>query len=563
MKDEEEQLPPDQEESPPRASSEKDVATDSANSQTKVVAHKAKPTVAKKRRKHKPKDFPKRPLSAYNIFFKETRAVMLREQEELVGKDNVDFQLMVKEIAKKWKALSSTDRKRVEKLAKEDLKRYKDEVRTYEEEMVKRNRREREETALKKQQDEEEAAAAVVSEKKSASREQEERERGSTSGATRRDELRDHYHRNMTHGSREDHLLRYHGYGGERRIPPFGGPSAVMSRGELRRNLEDELMYIERVRDVKLRQLAELQADVPAGRLLSSSGVTPGFLGMFPRGGYGDPGLGGLPHHPSRAEGADYSLETSLELVRRERALSSTAGGPNNGVFPGAGSAASTSMLGGGSAAAFPRSHLTAAEFDMLSGRGGPPAYGGMFSPADYGATAVPSPPGSSIDAMGRPNIREEKERMLRQEEDYLMRTLLARRNRADAVRASRERGNHQGSEKGRKVERQPDLPSSTARQKSSSDSPWLTASAPTSSNRSSATSGRRKEKRKSSPRIPADDESGDDEEEEVEHDARIKDWEGEEDLDVYRQHLLRRASGAGAGAGVRGKEEWSSRHPY
>ena len=57
----------------------------------KTVIKSGKPTVVKKRkrRKQKPKDYPKRPLSAYNVFFKETRETLLEEQ----GKTN--FQDMV------------------------------------------------------------------------------------------------------------------------------------------------------------------------------------------------------------------------------------------------------------------------------------------------------------------------------------------------------------------------------------------------------------------------------------------------------------------------------------
>ena len=67
---------------------------------------------------------------------------------------NVDFQSMVKEIASRWRNIPAEARERVERLAKQDLHRYKEEVAAYEEGMVKKSRREREDsiqTALKKQ----------------------------------------------------------------------------------------------------------------------------------------------------------------------------------------------------------------------------------------------------------------------------------------------------------------------------------------------------------------------------------------------------------------------------
>ena len=89
------------------------------------VKAKAKAEKGKRKRRHKPKDFPKRPLSAYNIFFKETREVIIKEAKE---GDNVDFQTMAKEIATRWKALEPKERERVDRLASADMERYREAV---------------------------------------------------------------------------------------------------------------------------------------------------------------------------------------------------------------------------------------------------------------------------------------------------------------------------------------------------------------------------------------------------------------------------------------------------
>eukprot|EP00934_Nitzschia_sp_Nitz4_P007419 Nitzschia sp. Nitz4//scaffold99_size76975//18606//19667//NITZ4_005568-RA/size76975-processed-gene-0.25-mRNA-1//1//CDS//3329560826//7409//frame0 len=84
------------------------------------------------KRKHRPKDYPKRPLSAYNIFFKEKRQELFQEKIEKVGRANVDLRVVVQEVAQHWKALSSEEKAKLELRAKEDLKRYRDEVEVYE-----------------------------------------------------------------------------------------------------------------------------------------------------------------------------------------------------------------------------------------------------------------------------------------------------------------------------------------------------------------------------------------------------------------------------------------------
>lgn len=103
------------------------------------------------KRRNKPKDFPKRPLSSYNVFFKETREEILAKNKEGNGDEKVDFQTMAKEIAARWRNLEKKGRDRVERLAQKDMLRYRDEVKSYEDEMVKKNRKQREEAAAEKQ----------------------------------------------------------------------------------------------------------------------------------------------------------------------------------------------------------------------------------------------------------------------------------------------------------------------------------------------------------------------------------------------------------------------------
>ena len=122
--------------------------------QEKVVPAVTKPNrVRKKKRKNKPKDFPKRPLSAYNIFFKEMREEIVSMKKEN-KEGGADLPSMVKEVANRWKTLPAKERERVETLAKKELVRYKEEVTEYEEKMVEQNRKERlenRENELKKQ----------------------------------------------------------------------------------------------------------------------------------------------------------------------------------------------------------------------------------------------------------------------------------------------------------------------------------------------------------------------------------------------------------------------------
>lgn len=92
--------------------------------------HKSKPRV---RRKLRPTNFPKRPLSAYNIFFKDRRPAIIEEMEKEVGKGNADLQLVVKEIGHQWKLLPKEKKTKIEEAAEEDSLRYRKELRVYEE----------------------------------------------------------------------------------------------------------------------------------------------------------------------------------------------------------------------------------------------------------------------------------------------------------------------------------------------------------------------------------------------------------------------------------------------
>jgi HMG (high mobility group) box len=104
------------------------------------------PTVS--RRRKKPKGFPKRPLSGYNLFFKDERVKILHEfskdfeavdDEEIrairsdADRAKVSFQDLGKIIGKRWKALSEKDRRKYDDLAEHDSCRYRDEMDEYNE----------------------------------------------------------------------------------------------------------------------------------------------------------------------------------------------------------------------------------------------------------------------------------------------------------------------------------------------------------------------------------------------------------------------------------------------
>jgi len=117
------------------------VAEAAAATKSKGKAPRSK---KKSNRVKKPKDMPRRPLSAYNIFFREERERMLKEHMEAAkaarGDDDNDeplpgpkigFENMAKTIGKRWKALSEDELARYKELAKEDMERYKVERDSY------------------------------------------------------------------------------------------------------------------------------------------------------------------------------------------------------------------------------------------------------------------------------------------------------------------------------------------------------------------------------------------------------------------------------------------------
>jgi len=226
---------------------------------------------------------------------------MLEEKEKEVGKDNVDFQSMVKEIAQKWKALVAEDRKRVEMLAKEDLQRYKDEVRAYEEAMVERNRKEREESALKKRQEEEAEAVAKAA--------RQERERIAALRAT---------------STETGALIRNRAF--------RDGMPVTDRADEMRMVLMEELRIIEAARDMKLQQLAELQAGISPNNL-SGVGI-PQKAVAGDLSGLGSIGASGLSAEAElqilrqrQALSTGLSAEAEIEVLRRRQALAAAGHG--------------------------------------------------------------------------------------------------------------------------------------------------------------------------------------------------------------------------------------------
>lgn len=109
-----------------------------------------------KKARKKPKDRPKRPLSAYNIFFKEERARILEklpdkedennevkeeeEEEAEAGEEKkgkkrphgkIGFENLAKVIGQRWQELGPDQVTYYKKKAEEDMKRYKQEMETY------------------------------------------------------------------------------------------------------------------------------------------------------------------------------------------------------------------------------------------------------------------------------------------------------------------------------------------------------------------------------------------------------------------------------------------------
>lgn len=129
------------------------------DSREKVTATKAKGTAKKNKqyRAKKPKDMPRRPLSAYNIFFKEERARMLAEggvtgeTSSQGDKSKIGFEAMAKTIGKRWRESPPEMLESYKQQAKDDMERYRREMDEYHMELAKRSRIQREEAERQKQ----------------------------------------------------------------------------------------------------------------------------------------------------------------------------------------------------------------------------------------------------------------------------------------------------------------------------------------------------------------------------------------------------------------------------
>jgi len=132
----------DQEDDEEGASSPSTVPPAAAKGRAAAAASSSTTRKKKATRVKKPKDMPRRPLSAYNLFFREERERMLNEHRqtaqaargdtnEPLPEPKIGFENMAKTIGKRWKALSEEEMARYKDLAKEDMKRYRRERDAY------------------------------------------------------------------------------------------------------------------------------------------------------------------------------------------------------------------------------------------------------------------------------------------------------------------------------------------------------------------------------------------------------------------------------------------------
>jgi hypothetical protein len=217
-------------------------------------AVKARPTVSKKKkRKQKPHDFPKRPLSAYNIFFREARASIVASEREKEGEGaKIDFQSLARDIASQWKILPGEERERVEELAKQDLKRYRQEVQEYEEKMVQKNRQQREQTAANLLQEEMNRQPTRLPDEQSA---------WATSGVTRAQDQTA-----ISGGTLSSDFLP------SNLCAPNIHPSTIREREQMQRLLAQDLMETEaKMEHLRQRQRSELQSRASTTEAMSST----------------------------------------------------------------------------------------------------------------------------------------------------------------------------------------------------------------------------------------------------------------------------------------------------
>jgi len=77
----------------------------------------------------KPKGYPRRPLTAYNIFFRNEHMRLIEE----TNRKAIRFEEIAKRIGQKWKTITKEELKRITLEAQSDLTRYREEIAHYEE----------------------------------------------------------------------------------------------------------------------------------------------------------------------------------------------------------------------------------------------------------------------------------------------------------------------------------------------------------------------------------------------------------------------------------------------
>jgi HMG (high mobility group) box len=140
--------------------SEDDGASDSAPTQSESGKAETKKRRARKKWK-KPKDKPNRPLSAYNLFFRKERALLLGDDadkaEQEKGKKRVHrkthgkigFAQMARIIGAKWKTLPEEEKSEFEEVAGKEKKRYAEELAGWKEEQKRKAALERKNSKAK------------------------------------------------------------------------------------------------------------------------------------------------------------------------------------------------------------------------------------------------------------------------------------------------------------------------------------------------------------------------------------------------------------------------------